>query len=157
MVFLAFGTTLPWFVGQIMPDVFTGVSLLSLFLLLYDSEISLERTVLISAVLCISIGTHITHLLTVTLLLLRIFVLRTFDSLREFWPTRSVKGIVACVFLPMMAIAALFALELALGLWTYSLCGKTCLLARQADRERLGRRLSATTVRNQQFTPCRLG
>ena len=111
MVFLAFGTTLPWFVGQIMPDVFTGLSLLSLFLLLYDSKISLERTVLISAVLCISIGTHITHLLTVTLLLLAIFVLRTFDAFREFWPTRSIKGIVACVFLPIMAITALLALS----------------------------------------------
>ncbi len=102
MVFLAFGTTLPWFVGQIMPDVFTGLSLLSLFLLLYDSKMSLERTVLISAVLCISIGTHITHLLTVTLLLLAIFVFRTFGAFREFWPTRSIKGIVACVFVPII-------------------------------------------------------
>jgi hypothetical protein len=111
MVFLAFGTTLPWFVGQIMPDVFTGLSFLSLFLLLYDSKISLERTVLISAVLCISVGTHITHLLTVTLLLLAIFVLRAFGVFREFWPTRSTKGIVACVLLPIMAITALLALS----------------------------------------------
>lgn len=40
IVFLAFGTTLPWFVGQIMPDVFTGFSFPSLFLLLHDSKIS---------------------------------------------------------------------------------------------------------------------
>lgn len=111
MVFLAFGTTLPWFVGQIMPDVFTGLSLLSLFLLLYDSKISLERTVLLSAVLCISIGTHITHLLTVTLLLMAILVLRTFGAFREFWPTRSIKGIVACVLVPILAISALLALS----------------------------------------------
>jgi len=111
MVFLAFGTTLPWFVGQIMPDVFTGLSFLSLFLLLYDSKISLERTVLISAVFCISVGTHITHLLTVTLLLVAIFVLRAFGVFREFWPTRSIKGIVACVLVPIMAITALLALS----------------------------------------------
>ncbi len=111
MAFLAFGTTLPWFVGQIMPDVFTGLSLLSLFLLLYDSKMSLGRTVLISAVLCLSIGTHITHLLTVTLLLLAIFVLRSFGAFREFWPTRSTRGIVACVFLPIMVITALLALS----------------------------------------------
>ena len=67
-MFLALGTTLPWFVGEITPDVFAGLSLLSLFLLVYDSKISLERTVLLSAVFCISIGTHITHLLTVTLI-----------------------------------------------------------------------------------------
>jgi hypothetical protein len=111
MVFLVFGTTLPWFVGQIMPDVFTGLFLLSLFLLLYDSKISLERTVLLSAVFCISIGTHITHLLTVTLLLLAILVLRTLGAFREFWPTRSIKGIVACVLVPIMAITALLALS----------------------------------------------
>ena len=111
MVFLAFGTTLPWFVGQIMPDVFTGLSFLSLFLLLYDSKISLERTVLISAVFCISIGSHITHLLTVTLLLLAIFVLRTFGAFRELWPTRSIKGIVACVLVPIMAITTLLAVS----------------------------------------------
>jgi hypothetical protein len=110
-VFLAFGTTLPWFVGQIMPDVFTGLSFLSLFLLLYDSKISLERTVLISAVLCISVGTHITHLLTVTLLLLAIFVLRAFGVFREFWPTRSIKGIVACVLVPILGITGLLALS----------------------------------------------
>ena len=111
MVFLAFGTTLPWFVGQIMPDVFTGLSFLSLFLLLYDSKISLEHTVLISAVFCISVGTHITHLLTVTLLLVAIFFLRAFGVFREFWPTRSTKGIVACVLVPIMAITVLLALS----------------------------------------------
>ena len=31
IVFVAFGTTLPWFVGQIMPDVFTGLTFLSFF------------------------------------------------------------------------------------------------------------------------------
>lgn len=149
MVFLAFGTTLPWFVGQIMPDVFTGLSLLSLFLLLYDSKISLERTVLLSAVLCISIGTHITHLLAVTLLLLAILVLRTFGMFREFWPTRSIKGIVACVLVPILGHhCPTCAIELALGLWIYSLSGKTCLLVRQADREWIGCRLSATELRN---------
>jgi hypothetical protein len=111
MVFLAFGTTLPWFVGQIMPDVFTGLSLLSLFLLLYDSEVSLERTVLLSAVLCISIGTHITHLLTATLVLLAILVLRAFGRFRDFWPTRSIKGTVACVVVPILATSALLALS----------------------------------------------
>src|SRR5208283_3356235 len=39
-------------------------------------------------------------------------------------------------------------LQLALGLWIYSLSGKTRLLVRQAAGERIGRRLSARTVRN---------
>lgn len=111
MVFVAFGTTLPWFVGQIMPDVFTGLSLLSLFLLLYDSKLSLKRTVLISLVLYISIATHLTHLLTVTLLLLAIFVFRTIGAFREFWPARSTKRIGAFVLAPIMASTALLALS----------------------------------------------
>jgi hypothetical protein len=111
VAFLAFGTTLPWFVGQIMPDVFTGLSFLSLFLLLYDSKLSLGRTVLISAVFCISIATHITHLLAVALLLLAILVLRTFGVFRQFWPTRSIKGTVAFVLVPILAISALLAVS----------------------------------------------
>jgi len=111
MMFLAFATTLPWFVGQIMPDVFTGLALLSIFLLLYDSTMSAGRTFVISAVLCISIGTHITHLLEATLLLLTIFGLRAFGAFRKFWPTRSIRGIVVCVFLPIVVIASLLALS----------------------------------------------
>ena len=148
MVFLAFGTTLPWFVGQIMPDVFTGLSLLSLFLLLYDSKMSLGRTALISAVLCISIGTHITHLLTVTLLLLAMFVLRIFGAFETLAHSISKRDSRVCVLANNGDRRPACAFELALGLWIYSLSGKTCLLVRQADRERLGCRLSATTLRN---------
>jgi len=108
---LALGTTLPWYVGQIMPDVFTGLTLLSIFLLLYDSKMSVGRTILITAVLCISIGTHITHLLAITLLLLTIFVVRAFGSFQKFWPVRSIKRIVACVFLPIVAMTVLLALS----------------------------------------------
>lgn len=106
-VFLAFGTTLPWYVGQIMPDVFTGLAFLSLFLLLYDSNLSPERTILISVVLCISVAAHITHLLAATVLLVVVFVLRFFGAFREFWPARSTKGIVAFVLIPILAAAGL--------------------------------------------------
>ena len=149
MVFLALGTTLPWFVGQIMPDVFTGLCLLSLFLLLYDSKISLERTVLLSAVLCISIGTHITHLLTVILLLLAIFVLRTFGAFREFLAhSINKRNRHVCARANPGHHCPTCAIELALWLWICSFSGKTCLLVRQADREWIGCRLSATTMRN---------
>jgi len=111
VVFLAFGTTLPWFVGQIMPDAFTGLAPLSFFLLLYDSEMSLERTVLTCIVFCISIGTHITHLLAITALLAAILILRAFGRFREFWPARPTKNIVCFVLVPMIAVAGLFGLS----------------------------------------------
>ena len=156
MVFLAFGTTLPWFVGQIMPDVFTGLSLLSLFLLLYDSKITLERTVLISAVLCISIGTHITHLLTVTLLLLAIFALRTFGAFREFWPTRSIKGIVACVLVPIMAITVLLALSNWRSGFGFTLSpGKPVFLFGRLIESGLAADYLQQRCEIEQFTPCK--
>jgi hypothetical protein len=103
VVFLAFGTSLPWYVGQLMPDVFTGLSFLSVFLLLYDCKLSLERTILVSLVLSISVGCHLSHVLDLTLLLAAILALRGFDSARQFWPTRSTKGMIGFVLVPMMA------------------------------------------------------
>jgi hypothetical protein len=111
VVFLAFGTSLPWFVGQLMPDVFTGVLFLSVFLLLYDSKLSLERTSLVSFVLSISVGCHLSHLVELTLLLVAILVLRAFEGARQFWPTRSTKGIIGFVLVPIMASAAVVALS----------------------------------------------
>jgi len=93
VLFVSFGTTLPWFVGQIMPDVFAGVTLLSFFLLLYDPTMKLERSVLTCLVFCVSVGVHITHLLAASALLLVVLILRTSSVFREFWPTRSIKGI----------------------------------------------------------------
>jgi ABC-type multidrug transport system fused ATPase/permease subunit len=111
MLFVSFGTTLPWFVGQIMPDVFTGVNLLSFFLLLYDPTMKLERSVLTCLVFCLSVGVHITHLLAVSVLLLVVFIFRTSSVFREFWPTRSIKGIVVLVLIPLIAVATLTALS----------------------------------------------
>jgi hypothetical protein len=156
MVFLAFGTTLPWFVGQIMPDVFTGLALLSIFLLLYDSKTPLGRTILISAVLCISIGTHITHLLAVTLLLLTVFVLRAFGAFRKFWPTRPIKGTVACVFLPIMVIIAV----LAFSNWRSGLGftlspGKPVFLLGRLIESGLAADYLQQRCGIEQFTPCK--
>ena len=110
VVFLAAGTSLPWYVGQLMPDVFTGLTFLSTFLLLYDSKLIIERAILVSFVLSISVACHPTHLVDVTLLLLAVLVLRAFHGSRQFWPTRSAKGIIGLVLVPIMASTAVLAL-----------------------------------------------
>jgi len=156
MVFLAFGTTIPWFVGQIMPDVFTGLTLLSIFLLLYDSKMSPGRTMVLSAVLCISIGTHITHLLAATLLLLTIFALRAFVAFRKFWPTRSIRGIVACVFLPIMVITALLALSNWRSGYGFTLSpGKPVFLLGRLIESGLAADYLQQRCGIEQFTPCK--
>jgi hypothetical protein len=111
VTFLAFGTSLPWFVGQLMPDVFTGLSFLSAFLLLFDSKLSLVRTVLLSVVLAVSVGSHLSNFLSLGLVLSAVLVLRAFDSARRFWPTRSAKGIVAFVLVPILASAGVMSLS----------------------------------------------
>jgi ABC-type multidrug transport system fused ATPase/permease subunit len=111
VLFVSFATTLPWFVGQIMPDVFTGLTLLSLFLLLYDRTMTPARSVLTCLVFCVSVGAHITHLLAVSVLLLIVLIFRTSSAFREFWPTRSIKGIVVLALMPLIAVAALTALS----------------------------------------------
>jgi hypothetical protein len=105
VTFLAFATSLPWFVGQLMPDVFTGLSFLSAFLLLYDSKLSLERTVPLSVVLAVSVGSHLSNFLSLGLVLSAVLVLRAFDSARQFWPTQSAKRIVAFVLVPILTSA----------------------------------------------------
>jgi hypothetical protein len=110
VAFLAFATSLPWFVGQLMPDVFTGLSFLSAFLLLFDSKLSLGRTVLLSVVLAVSVGSHLSNFLSLGLVLLAVLVLRAFDSARQFWPTRSANGIVMFVLVPILATAGVMSL-----------------------------------------------
>jgi hypothetical protein len=111
VTFLAFATSLPWHVGQLLPDVFTGLSFLCAFLLLYDSKLSLEKTVLLSFVLSISVGSHLSNFVSLALVLFAVLVLRAFDSARQFWPTRSAKGIVAFVLVPILASAGLVGLS----------------------------------------------
>jgi hypothetical protein len=111
IAFLAFGTTLPWYVGQIMPDVFTGLTLLSFFLLLYDSEMRLGRTILTCFVFCISVGAHITHLMAVSVVLVAVLTFWKLRVFREFRPTRSPRDLVAFVLIPMLVVTALIALS----------------------------------------------
>src|SRR5208337_1552185 len=111
VTFLAFATSLPWFVGQLMPDVFTGLSFLSAFLLLFDSKLSLQRTVLLSFVLAVSVGSHLSNFLSLGFVLSAVLVLRVFDSRRQFGPNRSAKGIVAFVLVPILASAGVMILS----------------------------------------------
>src|SRR5215472_15355364 len=58
---LAVGTSLPWLTGWIMPDAFTGVGVLSLFLVLFHRLSRGERTA-VGAMLILSIVVHSSHL-----------------------------------------------------------------------------------------------
>ncbi len=156
MVFLAFGTTLPWFVGQIMPDAFSGLAPLSLFLLLYDSEMSLERTVPTCIVFCISIGTHITHLLAITVLLVAIVIVQAFSRCREFWPARSTKSIVSLVLIPMIAVAGLIGLSNWRAGYGFALSpGKSVFLLGRLIESGLAAAYLQQQCKTENLTPCK--
>jgi hypothetical protein len=155
MIFIAFGTTLPWFVGQIMPDVFTGLTFLSFFLLLYHPTMKLEGSVLTSLVFCLSIGVHITHLLAVSVLLVVVFVFRASKSFRPFWPTRSIKGIVALVLIPMMTVAVMTSLSNRhVGGFTLSPARYVFLFARLMESG-LAPAYLQQRCKTEELTPCR--
>jgi hypothetical protein len=110
VAFLAFATSLPWFVGQLMPDVLTGLSFLSVFLLLYDPKLSSERTVLLSGVLAVSVGSHLSNFVSLGIVLSAVLVFRASRSTRQLWPVSSPKRIAAFVLAPILATAGLIIL-----------------------------------------------
>lgn len=156
VTFLAIATTLPWFVGQLMPDVFTGLSFLSAFLLLYDSNLSIERAVLLSVVLAISVGSHLSHFLSLGLVLSAVLVLRVFDSARQFWPTRSAKGVVAFLLVPILASTGVIILSNWRSGYGFKLSAGTplFLLNRLIDSGLAGDYLEQQ-CKIEQFTPCK--
>jgi hypothetical protein len=64
-------TSLPWFSGQIMPDIFTSLVILLSFIVLQGGEQQTRRQRLIlGAILAFSIATHLSHFLLYGLLLI---------------------------------------------------------------------------------------
>jgi hypothetical protein len=106
VAFLAFATSLPWFVGQLMPDVFTASAFLSAFLLLYDATLSFERTALLSGVLAVSVGSHLSNFVSLGIVLSAVLVFRAFRGTRQLWPVSSPKRIAAFVLAPILASTA---------------------------------------------------
>ena len=105
VAFLAFATSLPWFVGQLMPDVFTALAFLSAFLLLYDPTLSFERTLLLSGVLAVSVGSHLSNFLSLGIVLLAVLVFRAFRSTRQLWPVELAQKNSTFVLAPILASA----------------------------------------------------
>lgn len=129
MVFLCLLTNLPWFTGFVMPDIFTGVLILSLFLLVFygDSLTRGEKNYLF-ALTVLAVSVHHSHIPLALGLLLSVWLLRMLMRKREVFP-------------PMYLLRAGLALTLALmlllangyrsyGVLTISPGGYSFLLAR---------------------------
>jgi hypothetical protein len=73
MAFFSWFTGLGWYTSQLMPDIFTIVTLCTLSLLLFKKKYSLLQTVIFSVILIFSINTHFSNYLIALLTILILF------------------------------------------------------------------------------------
>jgi hypothetical protein len=77
VVVLAMLTSLPWFAGQLMPDIFVPLSVLSLHLLAFAGErLRKWETLLLAAIVMLAMATHMSIVALVAALLVMFFLLR---------------------------------------------------------------------------------
>ena len=129
---LACGTALPWYVGQLMPDIFAGLLFLCMFLLLYHRRLSAGKSVALALVVAISIASHLSHLVISCVILVAIGILGAFRRTRCFWPTRSKKQIALFVVTPILAGSFAVALSNWYAGWGFTLSpgGRMFVVAR---------------------------
>lgn len=117
ILFLVAATSLPWFVGQIMPDVFTPLLFLSLFLLLYDASLSTAKRIFHSCVFGVSLGAHLSHFPIVALLLAALLAVRGVPALRPLWWPATRRQVTASILCPaLIACLSLCVMNQSIGL-----------------------------------------
>lgn len=86
---LAVFSSLPWVTGEVLPDVFTPVVLLGLFLLAFaENELSRAELISVGILTTFAISTHLSHVPIAAGLILLCFGLRVFVSRQwnRIWP-----------------------------------------------------------------------
>jgi hypothetical protein len=85
MVFLNFITGISWFSSQLMPDIFSGLAILVLPILLLNTRISWLKHVFLSFILLFSLIVHVSNLLSILLLYLLFSLI--FIGIKKYRPT----------------------------------------------------------------------
>ena len=126
--FLTVGTSLPWFVGQLMPDIFTPLMILALSLLLLVPDIlSRSSQLILAALISISVAFHQANFL-VALWAVPAIVL---CALLGWRPSKLfVNGLLASTIAVAVGMAALFTANVSGGRWALSSGGSATLMAR---------------------------
>jgi hypothetical protein len=81
---LTFVTGIAWYSNQIMPDFFTPLSALTLFILLRAGRLPVWRIILLSCIFLLSLVSHFSHVLIAAILLCLIGITGVWPSLRRF-------------------------------------------------------------------------
>lgn len=126
---LAVTTSLPWFVAQLMPDVFTGLLVLVLALLIFRPKcLSTRERLLLAAFAAFMIAAHLSHvLLAFALLLVLLPTRRWFGAATPLGLRGHLYAMAPCV----LAVVAMISVNhLAFGRASLSPYGNVFLLAR---------------------------
>ncbi len=91
LLFLTFLTGIGWYSNQIMPDLFTPISILILFLLFYSPGIRLPKLSIYSLLFILSLTVHFTHLLIVILVTIAIIIVEYVLKKKNFFPVQYFK------------------------------------------------------------------
>jgi hypothetical protein len=118
---LAFASSLPWFVSQLMPDVFTGIVVVALALLIFAADrLSAQERIWLVVLTAFAIAMHLSHVLIAVALLVVLLPLR-----------RSWQAVARCIAPLMLAVLALTSVNLAaFGRASLAPFGNVFLLAR---------------------------
>lgn len=129
VLLLAVTTSLPWFVAQLMPDVFTGLLVLALALLIFRPEcLSIRERLFLAAFAAFMIAAHLSHVLLAFALLLVLLPTRQWlGAAAPLGPRGHLCAIAPCV---LAVIAVISVNLLAFGRASLSPYGNVFLLAR---------------------------
>lgn len=90
IIFLSLFTGVSWTVSQLMPDIFTSISLLCVTLILVGSFNS-KTLILLYSLFFISVAMHISHILLFVLLLTTLFCIRKYFLPKSDYPKRNLQ------------------------------------------------------------------
>jgi hypothetical protein len=91
LLFLTFFTGVGWYSNQIMPDLFTPISILILFLLFYAPNISLSKLLVYSLLFILSLTVHFSHLLIVIVVTIATIIIEYVLKKKNFFPIQYLK------------------------------------------------------------------
>ena len=80
ILFLTFFSGIAWYTNQIMPDFFAPLLVLSLYILIFDKNLSFTDNIFLFLILIISITVHFSHLILSTFIILFITVAKLLSS-----------------------------------------------------------------------------
>lgn len=122
-------STLPWFTGFIMPDIFTGVLILSLFLLIFcPSQLSLGEKIYLVALVIVAVTVHFSHIPLALGVLTLALIFKVMMRGKNILPSPSLwHGIIAVAVALVLLVANGYR---SYGILTISPSGYAFLLAR---------------------------